>query len=83
MMLKKTLATSFTALALAGIAGGVASADDGISSKFFNENNAANCTNVETASAPVLSSANVNQDCSRNFRHNELDIDVHGFHHDY
>ncbi|GHJ39547.1 hypothetical protein [Streptomyces sp. TS71-3] len=74
MMLKKTLATSFTALALAGIAAGTASADG---AKFYNENNAANCTNVETGSVPVLSNANVNQDCSKNIRHNELDIDLY------
>lgn len=79
MMLKKTLAASFTALALAGIAAGTASADDGNSAaKFNNEENVLNCDSVRVIDVPILSANNDNIDCSRNFKHNEANIHVEG-----
>ncbi|GHH79823.1 hypothetical protein GCM10018793_33380 [Streptomyces sulfonofaciens] len=72
MMLKKTLATSFTALALAGVAAGTASAQDDIS----NDNNVLNCNSIRVIDVPILSAANDNIDCSRNV---DIDVKGHGY----
>jgi hypothetical protein len=77
MMLKKTLAASFTALALAGVAAGTASAD----SKFDNDNNVLNCNSIRVIDVPILSANNDNIDCSKNTKF-DIDIDQdhgHGY----
>lgn len=64
MALKKAVACTLTALALAGSAGGTAVADE---SKFNNTN----CEVIELIDIPIVSSANNNIDCSRNEMHKE------------
>ncbi|MGK5450920.1 hypothetical protein [Streptomyces radiopugnans] len=65
MMLKKTLAVSFTA-ALA-LAGGAASAHAG-EAKFKNDSQILSCDVIEVIDIPILSSANNNIDCSENYK---------------
>ncbi|MEU0737932.1 hypothetical protein [Streptomyces sp. NPDC006134] len=68
MALKKALACTFTALALAGGAAGTAAAGDDDTSKFDNSHQLLSCDVVEVIDIPILSAANNNIDCSKNVK---------------
>ncbi|MDN3264765.1 hypothetical protein QWJ26_34190 [Streptomyces sp. CSDS2] len=68
MALKKALACTLTALAMAGGAASTASAaDDDDNPKFDNSAYILSCDTVEVIDIPILSSANNNIDCSKNY----------------
>ncbi|MEU0737934.1 hypothetical protein [Streptomyces sp. NPDC006134] len=71
MALKKALACSFTALALAGAAAGTAVAADDDTAKFQNNTQILSCDVVEVLDIPIASAANNNLDCSKNVKQSE------------
>ncbi|CAL9568885.1 hypothetical protein SUDANB145_04780 [Streptomyces sp. enrichment culture] len=71
MALKKALACTFTALAMAGGAASTAVAADDDSVKFENNSQILSCDTVEVIDIPILSSANNNIDCSKNNKEEE------------
>ncbi|WP_212912321.1 hypothetical protein [Streptomyces sp. TS71-3] len=56
---------SLSSVALLATGAGVSQADDS-GPKFVNTNDVLNCFSLSIADIPVLSSANTNQDCSKN-----------------
>ncbi|CQR64245.1 hypothetical protein [Streptomyces leeuwenhoekii] len=68
MAIKKALACTFAALALAGGVAGSASAADNDTAKFDNDEQLLSCDTVEIIDIPILSSANNNIDCSENVK---------------
>ncbi|KMS81437.1 hypothetical protein ACH49_02860 [Streptomyces leeuwenhoekii] len=68
MAIKKALACTFAALALAGGVAGTASAADDDASKFSNDEKLLSCDTIEVIDIPILSSANNNIDCSKNVK---------------
>jgi hypothetical protein len=75
MALKKALACTLTALAVAGGAASTASADDD-SPKFVNNTQILSCDAIEVLDIPILSTANNNIDCSENTKE-EKSTEVH------
>jgi hypothetical protein len=71
MALKKALACTLTALAMAGGVASTASAADDDTSKFENNSQVLSCDVVEVIDIPILSSANNNIDCSENSKEEE------------
>ncbi|MBT2410255.1 hypothetical protein J7I94_06740 [Streptomyces sp. ISL-12] len=71
MALKKALACTFTALAMAGGAASTAVAADDDSAKFENNSQVLSCDVIEVIDIPILSSANNNLDCSKNNKEEE------------
>ncbi|CAL9414033.1 hypothetical protein SUDANB58_01705 [Streptomyces sp. enrichment culture] len=71
MALKKALACTFSALALAGAAAGTAAAADDGSSGIDNNTQVLSCDAVEVVNVLILSADNNNIDCSKNTKEEE------------
>lgn len=71
MALKKALACTFTALAVAGGAASAAVAADDDESKFNNNVQILSCDNLEIVNIPILSGDTNNIDCSKNNKEEE------------
>ncbi|MFK0116866.1 hypothetical protein [Streptomyces sp. NPDC090994] len=71
MALKKALACTLTALAMAGGAASTAVAADDDSAKFGNDTQILSCDTIEVIKIPILASANNNLDCSDNNKEEE------------
>ncbi|MET9776785.1 hypothetical protein ABZ023_21390 [Streptomyces sp. NPDC006367] len=76
MALKKALACTLTALAMAGGVASTASAADDDTSKFENNSQVLSCDVVEVIDIPILSSANNNIDCSENNKEEERELHI-------
>ncbi|MFE9902502.1 hypothetical protein [Streptomyces achromogenes] len=76
MALKKALACTLTALAVAGGAASTASAADDDTPKFDNSTQILSCDAVPVIDIPILSSHNQNIDCSKNYEKEQQKIVV-------
>ncbi|GAA2228337.1 hypothetical protein QWJ26_34185 [Streptomyces sp. CSDS2] len=76
MALKKALACTLTALAMAGGAASAASAADDDSFLRDNGTKIASCDTIEIIDIPILSSANNNIDCSKNYEEENKELTV-------
>lgn len=68
MAIKKALACTFAALALAGGVAGSASAAEDDTANFNNDEQLLSCNVVEIINIPILSADNNNIDCSDNVK---------------
>ncbi|CAL9534701.1 hypothetical protein SUDANB6_04129 [Streptomyces sp. enrichment culture] len=68
MALKKAMASTLTALALAGSAAGTAVAADDDNAKFQNNTQVLSCDIIEVVNIPIISADNNNLDCSKNVK---------------
>ncbi|MET9776783.1 hypothetical protein ABZ023_21380 [Streptomyces sp. NPDC006367] len=76
MALKKALACTLTALAVAGGVASTASAADDDTAKFENNTQILSCDAIEVLDIPIISTANNNIDCSKNSKEESAKVHV-------